>query len=182
MTLELKSLKAEPSALLEADGWTIEKLAVATTKELVAYRGIGRVGAAKIIGEAIEMLNEQGLDDADRLATEYYYQKSTLTKILLDWEEGGLSLEAVALASGRALAALKGIEESLAMRLISKAQDLINERALHQSWTIAAAGGIRQSNPAFDTRWLSGEVEPPPMSVRVRRNFEAAQREYQERR
>jgi hypothetical protein len=72
MTLELKSLKSEPLALLEADGWTIEKLATATAKKLVAYKGIGRVGAANVIAEATEILNARGLDDADRLAEEHY--------------------------------------------------------------------------------------------------------------
>jgi hypothetical protein len=146
MTLELKSLKSEALALLEADGWTIEKLATATARELIAYKGIGRVGAAKAIAEAAEILNTQGLDDADRLAEEHYYQKAPPAKILTDWEGGGLPLKSVALTSARALAALKGIDEAL--------------------------------DAAFDEKWLSGEVEPPLMSNRIRRNFEAAQREY----
>ncbi len=179
MTLELKSLKGEAAALLEADGWTIPKLAVATVKELVGYKGIGRVGAAKIIAEAAGIFNEQGLDDADRLAEEHYYQKAPLSKILVDWEDAGLPIKAVALTSARALAVLKGIEGPLAMRLISEAQDLLNKRGLYQS-RIASPGGIdqRQTSAAFDEKWLSGEVEPPPMSIRIRRNFKAAQREY----
>lgn len=179
MTLELKSLKREVLTLLDTDGWTVEKLAVATVKELVAYKGIGRVGAAKAIAEAAGIVNEQGAEDAGRLAAERYYRKAPLAKILTDWEEADLPFEAVALSSARALAALKGIDESLALRLISKAQDLVNERGLYQS-RIVTPGPTRQINSAFDERWLSGEIEPPPMSIRVRRNFEEAQRKYKE--
>lgn len=178
MTLELKSLKDVPLALLEADGWTIEKLATATAKELVIYKGIGRVGAAKIIAEAAEILNEQGLADADRMASERYYQKVPLAKVLTDWEEDGLPIKNVALTSARALGALKGIDEALVIRLISAAQDLLNERGLHQSRVYMPGTSVRQINSAFDEKWLSGKVAPPPMSIRVRRNFEAAQKEY----
>lgn len=176
--LELKSLKREPLALLEADGWTIEKLAVATIRKLTTYSGIGRVGAKKIIAEAIEITNEQGLEDADRLAEEHYYQKAGLAKILTDWEKNGLPLKVVALSSARALVALKGIDESLTLQLISKAQDIVNKRGLYQSRMVIPGGDVRQTNSAFDERWLSGEIDPPPMSIRVRRNFEEAQREY----
>jgi hypothetical protein len=83
------------------------------------------------------------------------------------------------LTSARALAALKGIDEALALRLISKAQDLVNKRGLYQSRIAAVpASPPRQINAAFDEKWLSGEVEPPLMSNRIRRNFEAAQGEY----
>lgn len=164
--------------MLELDGWIIEKLAVATVGELVAYSGIGKIGAGKIIAEAAEILNEQGLVDADRLASERYYQKAPLPKVLTDWEEDGLPLKDVALTSARALGALKGIDEALAMRLISKAQDLLNFRGLYQGRVYMGGVSVRQINAAFDEKWLSGEVEPPPMSHRIRRNFEAAQREY----
>jgi SpoU rRNA methylase family enzyme len=180
MTLELKSLKAEPLALLDADGWTVEKLAVTTVKKLMAYKGIGRIGAKKAIAEAAEILNAQGLEDANKLAAEYYYQKSSLAKILADWEDGGLPTKTVALTPARALAALKGIDESLALRLISEAQDIVNKRGLYQSRIAAPGGAVRQTSPAFDEKWLSGEAEPPEMSRRVRRNFEAARREYRE--
>lgn len=179
MTLTLKSLKPEAAALLEAGGWTIEKLATATAKELVT-KGIGRVGADKAIAEAAEVLNAQGLDEAQDLAGEHYYQKASLSKILTDWEEGGLSIKIIALTSARALAALKGIDEALALRLISTAQDLLNKRGLYQSRMVLPGGTTRQINAAFDEKWLSGEIEPPAMSIRVRRNFEAAQREYRE--
>jgi hypothetical protein len=99
---------------------------------------------------------------------------------LTDWEDDSLPIEAVALSSAQALAALKGIGESLALRLISKAQDLVNERGLYQSRIVTPGGPTRQINSAFDERWLSGEIEPPSMSIRVRRNFEKAQREYKE--
>jgi hypothetical protein len=178
MNLELKSLKPEAVSLLEADGWTIEKLAVATIKELVAYKGIGRVGGGNAIAEATEILNQQGLEDAETLAIERYYQKAPLAKILTDWEEAGLSIEAVALSSARALVVLKNIEKSLALKLISAAQNIVNKRALYQSRVATPGAEARQINPAFDEKWLSGEVEPPPMSLRVQRNFEKAQREY----
>lgn len=179
MTLELKSLKPEAAALLEADNWTIEKLAVSTVTRLVMYKGIGKVTARKVIAEAAEILNDQGLDEAGQLASEHYYQKTPLAKILTDWEEADLPLKNVALTSARALAALKGVDEALALRLISKAQGLVNKRGLYQSRSVITAGGTaRETNAAFDEKWLSGEVEPPAMSTRVRRNFEAAKREY----
>lgn len=178
MTLELKSLKPEAAALLMADGWTIEKVAVATVKKLMAYKGIGRIGAAKAISEAAEMLNEQALEDADRLELEHYYQKAPHTKILEYWEDDGLPIKAVALSSARALAARKGIDESLAMRLISHAQGIVNKRGLYQSRIVAPGSPLRQTNAAFDEKWLSGEIQPPSMSIRVRRNFEQAQKEY----
>jgi hypothetical protein len=177
---DIGALNQKQAAMLEFDNWTVEKLAVAAVKDLVTYKGIGRVGAAKAIAEAAGIVNKQGAEDAGRLAVERYYQKAPLAKILTDWEADGLLLEAVALSSARALAALKGIDEPLALRLISKAQDLVNERGLYQSRITAPGGPTRQINAAFDERWLSGEIEPPPMSIRVQRNFENAQREYKE--
>jgi hypothetical protein len=178
MTLaELKSLKGDVATMLDAAGWTVEKLATATVKGLMVHKGIGRVGAAKIIAEAAEILNAQGLEDADRLARERYYQKAPLTKILEDWEEAGLPLDVVALTSNIALAALKGIDEAFAMRLISKAQDIVNRRGLYQSRALPG-GPTRKINAAFDEKWLSGEADPPEMSVRVKRNFEQAKNEY----
>ncbi len=174
----MDALNEDQATRLAYDGWTIEKLATSTAKELVAYKGIGRVGAAKIIAEAGQILNERGLDDAGQLAEEHYHQKAPPTKILTDWEDEGLPLKDVALTSARALAALKGIDEALAMRLISKAQDLLNQRGLYQSRMVLPGGGARQTNAAFDEKWLSGEVEPPPMSIRIRRNFERAKEEY----
>lgn len=178
MTLVLKSLKPELVTMLEADGWDVGKLAVTTVKKLVGYRGIGRVGAAKIIVEAAGTLNERRLDEADQLAEEHYYRKSSRAKVLTDWEEDGLPIENVALTSARALSALKGIDEALALRLISKAQDIFNKRGLYQSSMVLPGGRARQTNSAFDVRELSGEIQPRPMSNRIRRNFEAAQREY----
>jgi Holliday junction resolvasome RuvABC DNA-binding subunit len=158
--------------------WTVEKLAVATVKVLTAYTGIGKITADKAIAEAAGILNEQGAEDAGRLAIEHYHQKAPPAKILTDWEDGGLPIKAVALSSAQALSALKGIDEQLALRLISKAQDIVNERGLYESRIIAPAGTVRQTSSAFDERWLSGEVDPPPMSLRVRQNFERAQKEY----
>jgi hypothetical protein len=180
VSLELKSLKNEAVALLDADKWTLDKLATATVKEIMAYKGIGRVGAAKAIAEAADLLNEQGLDDSDRLALEQYYEKAPPAKILKDWEAGGLSVKAVALSSAAALSALKSTGLLLALRLISEAQDVVNKRGLYQSRVRVPGGLARQTNAAFDERWLSGAIEPPAMSIRVRRNFERAQREYKE--
>lgn len=179
MVLELKSLKAEVAEALKADEWTVESLAVATVKELVIYRGVGRIGAAKIIAEAAEMLNERGLATSDTLAMENYYQTSSSAKVLKDWEDNGLPIRAVALTTARALAALKGIDEALAIRLISEGQNIVNRRGLYQSRVaVLGDGPSRQTNAAFDEKWLSGEVEPPPMSIRVKRNFDEAQRGY----
>jgi len=82
------------------------------------------------------------------------------------------------LSSAQALVALKGIDEQLALRLISAAQDIVNKRGLYESKIIAPGGSVRQISAAFDERWLSGEIEPPEMSIRIRRNFEEARREY----
>lgn len=175
----MDALNEDQVSRLARDDWTIEKLAVATVKELVSYKGIGRVGAAKIIAQAAGIMNRGLMEDANKLAIEHYYQKAPAAKILTDWEDEGLPLKNVALTSARALAALKGINEALALRLISKAQDLLNERGLYQSrMAVSGDSAAHQANAAFDEKWLSGEVEPPPMSIRVRRNFEAAQREY----
>lgn len=179
MTLaELKSLKDDIAAMLETDGWTAEKLATATVKELTSYKGIGKVGAKNIIAEAAGVINEAGLKTADQLAIERYYQKAPPGKIIEDWEDEGLSPNIVALTTARGLAVLKGIDEALALRLISKAQGVVNKRGLHQSRVISPGGPIRSTSPAFDEKWLSGEAEPPDMSIRVRKNFERAQREY----
>jgi hypothetical protein len=175
---DIGALNHKQAAMLEFDDWTIEKLAVATVKELVAYTGIGKITATRAIAEAAGIVNEQGAEYAGRLAAESYYQKAPLAKILTDWEDDGLAAEAVALTSARALAVLKGIDEGLALRLISKAQGIVNKRGLYQSRIVATGGPGRQTNAAFDEKWLSGEVEPPAMSIRVRRNFEEARREY----
>lgn len=180
MTLELKSLKREALELLEEDGWTIEKLATTTVKKLIVYTGIGRVGAAKAIAEAVEILNEQGLEDAEQLAKGRYYQKASLARVLTDWEDEGLDIQDVALASSRALAALKGIGEDLAIRLISKAQGLVNERGLYESKAVPYGGTPRETSAAFPTAWLSGAEEPPPMSTRVRRLFDRAKKAYRQ--
>jgi hypothetical protein len=179
MTLELKSLKSDALALLVTDEWTLEKLATATVKELMAYKGIGRVGAANAIAEATKILNDLGLEDADMLAAEHYYQKASPAKILEDWENDGLPIEVIALSSARALAVLKGIGEPLALRLISAAQGIVNKRGLQKS-LVFIESPVLETSAAFDEKWLSGAVAPPPMSIRVQRNFDEAQRKYKE--
>jgi hypothetical protein len=175
---DIGALNHKQAGLLEFHEWTIEKLAMATIKELVKYAGIGEITARRAIAEASAILNEQGLEAAEALAEEHYYQKAPLAKILTDWEEGGLPAKAVALSSAASLAVMKGIDEPLALRLISKAQDVVNKRGLYQSRIATPRGGVRQTNAAFDEKWLSGKVVPPAMSIRVRRNFERARREY----
>jgi hypothetical protein len=45
---DIKALNQKQAAMLEFDNWTVEKLAVAAVKDLVAYKGIGRVGSVII--------------------------------------------------------------------------------------------------------------------------------------
>jgi hypothetical protein len=178
---DIGALNQKQAAMLEFDEWTVEKLAVATVKKLTEYIGIGKITATGTIAEAIEILNERGLDEAKDLALEHHYQKAsraTRATILKHWEDSGLPIKAVALSSARALAALKGIDETLALQLISNAQGIVNKRGLSQSRIVAPGSPLRQTSAAFDERWLSGEVEAPPMSIRVRRNFEEAKKEY----
>ena len=171
---ELESVTEQVVTLLEADEWTLDKLSTATVNELVAYKGIGKITAERIIEEAASLLNKKGLEDADRLAKEYYYQKTPPSKIALDWEKEGLSVTELALTSVRALVALKGIDESLAIQIISAAQDILNERKLYESHLTIPGSNPKVTSAAFPVEWLSGAVAPPPMAVRVKRVFDEA--------
>jgi len=180
---EMESLTAPMVALLEADGWTVETLATATIKALVPYKGIGKVTAKNAIIEAGKLMNREGLDNAKQLEKEYYYQKSPPRKILNDWGSEGLSVQNVALASARGLAALKGIDEVLALRIISAAQSIVNELKLYESRvSMPSNPGPTVASSAFPIEWLDGTVEPPLMGVRVERNFKRAKEAYENER
>lgn len=57
----LKSIPKVAMQHLENDGWTIERLATITPAQLMTYTGIGYVTAKKIIKEAIEIVNQEGV-------------------------------------------------------------------------------------------------------------------------
>lgn len=98
----------------------------------------------------------------------------------------GWTVDLLALASVRALTSYKGIGDATAAKIISQAQDRVNEHGLYESKQqqdeairLARGSGLStpvypETSPAFPVEWLSGAVEPPPMGVRIRRNFEAA--------
>lgn len=58
---DLKSLKPEWALTLAGDGWTVSGLATADIKQLIPYGGIGEVTAQRIIGEARQFVNQEGL-------------------------------------------------------------------------------------------------------------------------
>jgi ribosomal protein S13 len=178
---ELKSLTGPQAATLEANGRTVENLATSTVKQLTAYKGIGKITAQKVIEEAAALINSQGLEDAEQLAKERYYQKAPARKIVEDWvRDDGMILQDIAMASAHALAAVKGIKFDQALEIISAAQDILNKEKLYESRQIG--GSVPETVPAtsaaFPAEWLSGAVEPPPMGARVARNFERAQEAY----
>lgn len=176
---ELKSLTRPQVEILEEAGWSVEDIATSQIKDLTRLKGIGKVTARKVIEEAAFLLNEQGLEEAEQLAKERYYQKAPPAKILEDWAAEGLPVEVVALSTAAALARIKGIDESIAMRIISEAQDVLNRQKLYESRTVAASDvASKGASPAFPVAWLSGDEEPPPMSNRIRRNFETAREAY----
>lgn len=178
---DLKSLNDRAAQILAADDWTIERLSTATVKQVSAYSGIGRVTARRAIDEAAQALNEQGVEVSAQLANKQYYQKSPPRKIVSDWHKDGMSLLDIALASSSALAKIKGIEEALALTLISAAQDMLNKEKLYESQNVYIGGGaatVPAASAAFPAEWLSGAVAPPLMGARIRRNFDRAQEAY----
>jgi hypothetical protein len=181
---EIKALTEKTRGLLEADNWTIEKLATATVRDLTKYAGIGKATAPRIISEAMGIVNETGAQDSERLAKELYYQNSPSWKILKDWEKEGMAIEDIAVASAGALAAVKGISMEQSLQLISEAQGIVNKRGLQSSRVVRGGGSIGAVpaiSAAFDEEWLNGKVQPPEMSVRVKRNFEEAKQAYKEK-
>jgi hypothetical protein len=176
---ELKTLTTSQAEILEANGWTVKSLAIAEAKILTSYKGIGKVTAQKVISEAANMVNKSGLNEAEALELERYYQKTPSWKVLEDWEMDGLSIQNVALATAGGLAALKGINESQALILISHAQTIVNKQKLYESRQSAPGAVPKTTSAAFPVEWLSGQVEPPAMSVRVKANFDKAKAEYE---
>ena len=92
-----------------------------------------------------------------------------------------MGLQDIALSSSTALAKIKDIDGGLALTLISVAQDMLNQEKLYESRTTYIGGGaanVPAASAAFPTEWLSGAIGPPPMGVRVKRNFDRAQEAY----
>lgn len=178
MNLSDLSLTKSQIDVLESNGWAVSDIATANVSQLTRLKGIGRVTAEKVILEAVELLNTEGLQEAEHLAMERYYQKAPPAKVLEDWEEEGLFTLDVALYSASALALLKGITEDQALKIISYAQGVVNKEKLYES-KVNSLAPPKPSSPAFPEKWLSGEEEPPPMSIRIRRNFEKAKVEYE---
>lgn len=174
---DMKSLTEMQRRLLEDDDWTVEKLARAEVKELTKVKGIGTATAPKIISEALGIINISSLDSPKGSQ----YQNVPPRKVVLDWEEQGMNVLEIALASAGALVATKGVSQDLAIEVISAAQSIVNERNLYQGRQTAAI--VMSSNPhavspAFPEEWLSGKVEPPQMSVRIKANFDQAKAAY----
>lgn len=156
----LKSLNQRQINTLFEESWTVEQIATAKIKNLTGYSGIGKVTAEKVIEEAALLVNAQGLEEAEKLSIERYYQKTPPWKIIADWEMAGLSLEDVALSSVEALSILKGINEDLASKCITIAQTKVNDRKLiesQQMFPLPGGGASLQ------------EATPSNMSVRVQR-------------
>jgi hypothetical protein len=177
---DLTTLTKPQVEILETNDWTVERIAAAEVKELTALKGIGQVGAKKAIAEAATLVNTSGLVEAGRLALEVYYQKTPSWKVLEDWEIDGLPIQNVALATAGGLAVLKGIDEGRALILISEAQTIVNKQKLQESRQPAPGAVPKTTSAAFPVEWLSGQVEPPAMSVRVRATFDKAKAEYLE--
>lgn len=179
---DLTCITKPQAETLKAADWTIDNLAAATIKELTGIKGIGKKTAERITEEARALLNATGLEEARQLAKERYYQKAPAAKIAEDWGEEGLTLENIALASAQALEAVKGIPYERALQVISYAQAELNRLKLEESKMVTFAGGgasKKAVSSAFPEEWLSGEVPPPPMGVRVQRAFDKAKEAYE---
>lgn len=180
MSLEqIKSLTEKNRKLLESDDWTVESLATASVKDLTVYAGIGKATATRIISEAAAIVNASGIEESERLERDHYYQRTPPWKIIEDWEEEGMQLVDIALASAISLAAVKGISTELALRLISEAQGMVNKQNLNKSMVLPPMAQQPATSSAFPVEWLSGAVEPPPMGIRIKRNFDRAKEEYE---
>lgn len=185
---DFRTITSQVAKLLEADKWTVDKLATATVKDLTGYTGIGKVTAEKIIAEAGEYVNQAGLSEAERLERERYLATAPVRKIVEDLAGEGFSLDMLALLHVSNLEGYKLISHDLAKEIISFAQKEINRQKLFESRAMATQAAVQQQsgnavqqqggNSAFPVEWLSGQVNPPPMSVRVRRAFEQAKAAY----
>lgn len=63
---DVKAIKPDWLPVLAADKWTVSKLATADIKQLTAYPGIGDVIAQRIIGEARQLVNIEGLKRSEQ--------------------------------------------------------------------------------------------------------------------
>lgn len=174
---KLKSITKNVAGLLEADNWTVDQLSTSSITALTQYEGIGKKTAEKIIAESAKILNERGLEESEILAWENFLRKASpasITKKLIEDDEN-VTIESLALSTIGDLAQYS-IDEGLAAKIISYAQDEVNRQGLYDSGVVSAA--TKSSNPAFPDEWLSGEVPPPPMGVRVKRAFDAAVKDY----
>lgn len=59
--VDLKTLKPGQALVLAGAGWTVGRLATTDISRLTVYPGIGDVTAQKIIGEARQLINLEGL-------------------------------------------------------------------------------------------------------------------------
>lgn len=74
MSLEkLKTLTDDTRELLEADDWTIERLAHARKSDLTPYKGIGDVTAERIIDEAELVL--ESMEEGEKPKTKTQFQE-----------------------------------------------------------------------------------------------------------
>lgn len=181
MTLdEMKSIPDPARAALEADDWTVEKLSTAAIRELTGYSGIGKATAQKIIVEAQNILNKWMLTETEALDRQAQLAVMPLEMIIQELIDDGLTLQVIALSPVRNLEGHKGINRELAARLISRAMEMVNEKGLLESRGVVQNDApYKKTSAAFPEEWLSGVVEPPPMSVRVRRSFEQAKADYE---
>jgi ribosomal protein S13 len=177
---ELKSVNAQVGLLLEANDLTVEKLATATPRALTKFKGIGQVTAKRIIIEAGQLVNIEKADEARQMARQVYLQKAPTRKLVDDLiEEDGFSLQSLALAPVRALEGHKDIDAALAARIISQAQGQLNAQMLYEGRSGHYSGLPKETSAAFPVEWLSGQVAPPPMAIRVKRIFEQAKADYE---
>lgn len=93
------------------------------------------------------------------------------------------TIQDLALATIAQLSGYDGVGAKTAAKIISLAQTQVNEQGLYESAQQKRSSPVylQGSTAAFPEEWLSGEVEPPPMSVRVKRAFEGAVIDYRVR-
>lgn len=183
---ELKSVTTPVAKVLGGNGWTVEKLSTASVKDLTGYPGIGKVTAQRIIAEAQEAFNQERLAESKTLDYQARWSVLSVESIVNELINDGLSLEVLALSPVRNLEGHKGIDRALATKIISHCQGEINKRKLYESQVLARGGTLARyigqapnRSAAFPEEWLSGAINPPPMSVRVKRAFDQAKAEYE---
>lgn len=183
MSTSLNELKAVPSQALEAleaDNWTIEELSTASVKELTGYSGIGKATGQKIIVEAQSILDKWMLTETESLDRQAQLEVMPADAIIRELIDDGLTLQVIALSPVKVLEGHRGISRELAAKVISRAMEMVNERGLLESKGIVINDApYKKTFAGFPEEWLSGAVEPPPMSVRVKRVFDQAKAEYE---